>query len=79
MNDISKRARGGAKLLVAVALATTLAACGRRGETEPPPDPSAVQKPAADAGSPTSGISSGPKKRVPLGVPKTPFLLDPLL
>lgn len=68
----------GAVLLVA------LAACGRRGALEPPPDPSAPKEQQTEAGG--SGISGGgapiargKSTQRAITVPKTPFILDPLL
>jgi predicted small lipoprotein YifL len=59
-------------LLAAVALGA--AGCGRRGDLEPPPDASAVQKPGAEAG----GFQVH-KDNPPIKPPKTPFVLDPVL
>lgn len=65
-------------------MALALAACGRRGALEPPPDPNApkqqVQSDADDNAVVASPIPGGAKKR-PKGitVPNRPFLLDPLL
>ena len=58
-------------MLVLAALA--LAGCGRRGELEAPPDPSAVQTPQAktELGAHKSGAKVTP--------PKKDFVLDPLL
>jgi len=71
------RSRGRRRALscaLAVALALGVAGCGRRGPLEPPPDPSAVQKPA-----PSNGEPETRKKVPPITPPKTPFVLDPLL
>lgn len=67
-------------LLIGLA-ALALAGCGRRGPLEPPPDASApVVKPEADNPASPNAIG-GPrkKKRVPINVPKDPFILDPIL
>jgi predicted small lipoprotein YifL len=56
-------------------LALGVAGCGRRGALEPPPDPSAVQKPA----SASNGEPAARKPVPPITPPKTPFVLDPLL
>ncbi len=67
------RARLPLALLAAAALA--LGACGRAGPLEPPPDASALAKPADSSG----GDLQGRKKIPPISAPKTPFFLDPLL
>jgi predicted small lipoprotein YifL len=61
-------------LALAAALALGVAGCGRRGALEPPPDASAVQKPA-----PSKGEPAARKKVPPITPPNTPFVLDPLL
>lgn len=82
-------------LLAAGALALAVGACGRRGPLEPPPDPKAAAAPAqgtgttgqtvareseedSDSMSPTP-IGQAKKRPRGIAVPKTPFLLDPLL
>jgi len=48
-------------ILVAGLLVLALAACGRRGALEAPPDPSATQKPAAkQAAAQPAGQNAGP-------------------
>ena len=69
------RGRGALYFALATALALGLSACGRRGALEPPPDPSAVHKPAASQ----NGEPTGHPKIPPITPPKTPFILDPLL
>jgi hypothetical protein len=69
------RARRVLPLALLVALSLGVSGCGRRGDPEPPPDPSAVQKPVNDDG----GDLQVHKKIVPIKPPKTPFVLDPLL
>ena len=63
---------------LAVLLALGLAACGRYGPLEPPPDPNAPPKPANS--SPTT-MNGGLSKPVipPITPPKQPFFLDFLL
>lgn len=64
-------------LILAMMAALVLASCGRRGDLEPAPDPSAVGapvKPDDDA-----GASLGRKKVAPIVPPKQDFILDPLL
>ena len=63
-----------AALLLILGLALAASGCGRKGPLEPPPDASAVQKPADD-----SMASFGHRKPTPVATPKTPFVLDPLL
>ena len=47
-------------VMVAGLIVLTLAACGRRGALEAPPDPSATQKPAAkQAAAQTAGQTAG--------------------
>ena len=58
--------------------ALALAGCGRRGALEPPPDP-AAPKAVEEPASPAAGPVKRKKKRVPINVPTTPFILDPLL
>lgn len=68
--------------LVATALVLALAACGRRGPLEPPPDPSAPKQQKADDSEqsllPTAS-PTGRKKAKGYTVPNQPFILDPLL
>ena len=59
--------------LLTVAAALVLAGCGRRGDLEPPPDPSAVQTPANKHNLEFHRTS---QKITP---PKKDFVLDPLL
>jgi predicted small lipoprotein YifL len=55
-----------------------LAACGRYGPLEPPPDPNAPPKPANSNGlNPSNGISK--PSIPPIVPPKQPFFLDFLL
>jgi predicted small lipoprotein YifL len=64
---------------LAVLLALCLAACGRYGPLEPPPDPNAPPKPANSSN--PANMSSGLSKPSipPIVPPKTPFFLDFLL
>jgi predicted small lipoprotein YifL len=62
---------------LAAALALTLAACGRYGPLEPPPDPNAPPKPA---NSNPANLGSLAKPSIPpITPPKQPFFLDFLL
>ncbi len=62
---------------LAVALALGLAACGKYGPLEPPPDPNAPPKPA---NSNTNNINALSKPSIPpITPPKQPFFLDFLL
>lgn len=78
----------GRALLIAGLVVLALAACGRRGPLEAPPDPSVEvqQKTQAEAGedeesttlpSPTPTPRKGPRRGYT--IPKEPFILDPLL
>ena len=72
--------RRAAALTALVALG--LAACGRYGPLEPPPDASAAAKPAATAAPATSADALSPQmkpKIPPITPPNQPFILDPLL
>jgi len=67
------RARRVFSLALLAALALGASGCGRKGDLEPPPDASAVQK-QADSSQPQL------HKKIPKIAPaKTPFVLDPLL
>jgi predicted small lipoprotein YifL len=59
------------------ALAFAVSGCGRAGPLEPPPDATAVAKPA-DTSSSADDLQTR-KKNPPITPPKTPFVLDPLL
>ena len=61
---------------LAVLLALGLAACGRYGPLEPPPDPNAPPKPAN-----SNGLNGGLSRPSipPIVAPKQPFFLDFLL
>jgi predicted small lipoprotein YifL len=73
-------------LVVAGLVILGLSACGRRGALEPPPGPDAAP---AQQGVDGTGASQGalpspvgtPRKTTnrPITVPKTPFILDPIL
>ncbi len=67
---------------LAALVAFGLAACGRYGPLEPPPDASAPAKPAAPASSATTADALNPQlkqKIPPIVPPNQPFILDPLL
>ncbi|MBM6595489.1 lipoprotein [Microvirga pudoricolor] len=72
-------------VLVVGFLTLTLAACGRRGAPEAPPDPSAPKTdqaaPAAGAGVLPSPVGTQRSRGAKQGytIPKEPFILDPLL
>ena len=57
------------------ALAFAISGCGRAGPLEPPPNASAVAKPADSS----NGGFQIHKPNPPITAPKTPFVLDPLL
>jgi predicted small lipoprotein YifL len=62
---------------LAVLLALPLAACGRYGPLEPPPDPNAPPKPASSNPASMSALSH--PSIPPIVPPKKPFFLDFLL
>ena len=62
----------------AVLLALCLAACGRYGPLEPPPDPNAPPKPANSNPADMNGGLSKPSIP-PIVPPKQPFFLDFML
>jgi predicted small lipoprotein YifL len=62
----------------AVLLALCLAACGRYGPLEPPPDPNAPPKPANNSNPATMNGLAKPSIP-PIVPPKQPFFLDFLL
>jgi predicted small lipoprotein YifL len=64
--------------MLAALLALGLAACGRYGPLEPPPDPNAPPKPASSSPTSMSGGLSKPSIP-PIVAPKRPFFLDFLL
>ena len=69
------RAAPRASLALLAALAFAISGCGRAGPLEPPPNASAVAKPADF---PKGGVRSH-KSNPQITAPKTPFVLDPLL
>jgi predicted small lipoprotein YifL len=71
---LARRARPRA---LAAFLALMLAACGRYGPLEPPPDPNAPPKPANS--NPTNMSSLAKPAIPPIVPPKQPFFLDFLL
>ena len=67
---------------LAIAAALALAACGRYGPLEPPPDATAQAKPAEPKPSDVSAASLNPQmkpKIPPITPPNQPFFLDFLL
>jgi len=77
LSKAASRICGAAALIVALALA----ACGRYGPLEPPPDASAQATPAATSAAPSDQTTSGlaKPKIPPITAPNQPFALDPLL
>jgi hypothetical protein len=73
LNPSKIHMRIGSLTLVAL-VAIGASGCGRRGNLEPAPDPTAVVKPDNDPTHPQ--IHHKPK---PVEPPKVPFVLDPLL
>jgi predicted small lipoprotein YifL len=73
--DVRARLTRSAALAALLAVALCAGGCGRKGALEPPPDPSAVAKPA-DADPTRPQARHNPPPIVP---PKAPFVLDPLL
>jgi predicted small lipoprotein YifL len=71
--------RGARLKTLAVLLALCLAACGKYGPLEPPPDPNAPPKPA-NSNSSAAGMNVLAKPSIPPIVPpKQPFFLDFML
>jgi predicted small lipoprotein YifL len=74
-----------ARILIAGGVVLMLAACGRRGALEAPPDPAAAQQaqatsqPAAGTLPSPVGTPSDSTPKRGFVVPKDPFILDPLL
>jgi predicted small lipoprotein YifL len=71
-------------VLVAGLLVLALAACGRRGALEPPPDASAqadtqMQTPMSDSTLPSPVGTPRSSARQGYTIPNKPFILDPLL
>jgi predicted small lipoprotein YifL len=67
---------------LAALVALGLAACGRYGPLEPPPDASAPAKPVAPAANASTADALNPQlkqKIPPIVPPNQPFILDPLL
>ena len=68
----------GRLLGLAAALALLVAACGRYGPLEPPPDPNAPPKPADSNSASPAGVFAKPSIP-PIKAPDQPFFLDFLL
>jgi len=64
---------------LAMALALCLAACGKYGPLEPPPDPNAPPKPANSNSNPANMNVLAKPSIPPITPPKQPFFLDFLL
>lgn len=82
------RLKFGRTVLVIGLLGLALAACGRRGPLEAPPDAkNAVELPAEQTGAventfnatDASPLGKPAKRNKPIEVPEKPFVLDPLL
>jgi predicted small lipoprotein YifL len=77
----------GRAVLVAGVVSLCLAACGRRGALEPPPEPGAQKQTSqsavdddVDDGAILPSASPAPRKRTKgFKMPDKPFVLDPLL
>jgi len=65
-----------AALVLIVGLALIASGCGRRGPLEAPPNPSATPTPESSSDPTALGVKH---KSTPITIPKTPFVLDPLL
>lgn len=70
-----KPARRALTIVFVAALGFAASACGRRGDPEAPPDPSAVQK---TSNNPADQLQSRNKDKA-IVAPKSSFVLDPLL
>ncbi len=82
------RLKLGRTVLVVGLLGLALAACGRRGPLEPPPNAkNAIDLPDQQTGAventfnstEASPLGKAPKRNRPIEVPEKPFVLDPLL
>ena len=78
----------GRTVLVVGLLGLALAACGRRGPLEPPPNAkNAIELPDQQTGAventfnatEASPLGKPAKRNKPIEIPEKPFLLDPLL
>ena len=69
------QARRALPFALLAALAFAVSGCGRAGPLEPPPNASAVAKPADSS----NGGFQIHKSNPPIPKPTTPFVLDPLL
>lgn len=71
--------------LVLMLMAGGLAACGKRGQLEPPPSQKQAAEEAARTGDNKAGEASagqtrlGGKKRIPITPPKRDLFIDPIL
>jgi len=78
VNGPHNRRRRQLGALAALGLATlALAACGRRGPLEPPPDPTIAQSPAASAANPDDPFKR--PKVAPITPPTVALPIDKLL
>ncbi len=78
--QFSYRFAGRARLITLGALiALSLAACGKYGPLEPPPDPNAPPKPAHSSSNPNNLGALTKPSIPPIVPPKQPFFLDFLL
>jgi predicted small lipoprotein YifL len=82
---MSSRLPSARLVLVSGAVALSLAACGRRGAPEAPPDASVQQGNQAEPGTSQAGTLPSPvgtpkrSGRQGYVIPNQPFILDPLL
>ncbi len=75
-------ARPARLIVIAGAVALALAACGRRGALEAPPDPNApkeTQTQSQQGSIAPSPVGTPRRSNTGITVPKDPFILDPLL
>lgn len=85
---LQSRLKLGRTVLVVGLLGLALAACGRRGPLEPPPNAkNAIDLPDQQTGaventfnaSEASPLGKAPKRNKAIEIPEKPFVLDPLL
>jgi len=66
-------------LVVLIAAALGLSACGRKGPLDPPPTAAAPPPPAASAADASGAPATGNPSAPPVPTQKKSFILDPLL
>lgn len=84
LHPSTKRFRLARVVLVAVVAACALAACGRRGPLEMPPDPNApktekTEAPATPSLTPSPLGTPAARRSTGYVIPNRPFVLDPIL